>query len=178
MSEAPVIPVPGRNCGDCAMCCKLPVIPELNKPYNAWCQHCGNHQHCDIYDTRPQRCRDFFCHFMLSTLGEEWRPNKCRLMLSVADNRMRVMVDPARPDAWRKEPYFSAIRHWSTQGEVHVMVGKITHVVFPDHIDNVGEITDDHQILILETSTAQGVHRRAERILKSEAEATLARYNQ
>ncbi|MES2984016.1 MAG: hypothetical protein V4735_02380 [Pseudomonadota bacterium] len=175
ISSAPTIRVAGRSCGDCAMCCKIPIIPELDKPYNTWCTHCSNHTNCSIYDTRPQRCRDFFCHFMTSTLSEEWRPSKCRLIVTAHPDRVLVMVDPARPDAWRKEPYFSNITHWSTQTSVYVMLGAVTYAVFPDHVDALGEVTDDHHIMVLEEPGPHGPRKRAVRILKSEAPAHLPR---
>ena len=110
---------------------------------------------------------------MRSDLGEEWRPSKSRLMVTAHDDRILVMVDPARPDAWRKEPFFSGIRHWSTQIQVHVMVGKNTSIVFPDHIDDLGEVTEDHQIMTLTEQTPAGPRQRAERVLKSEVGSRL-----
>ena len=78
------------------------------------------------------------------------------------------MVDPARPDAWRKEPYFGNIRHWSTQTQVHVMVGTTTFVVFPDHVDDIGDVTEEHKILTLTEPTPDGPRQRAIRIHVSE----------
>lgn len=162
------IPVTGRTCGDCAMCCKIPLIPELDKPYNTWCRHCEENKRCGIYDTRPERCREFMCVFLLSTLGEEWRPNKCRMVVASRPDRVTVMVDPARPDAWRKEPYFSTMRQWSQKIPVYAMVGSITYAIFPDHVDDLGEVTDEHRIMTLQENTPQGVKRRAVRVHQSE----------
>lgn len=150
------------------MCCKIPIIPELDKPYNTWCQHCLDRASCSIHDTRPQRCRDFNCYFLGSTLPEEWRPSKCRMIVATQPDRQLIMVDPARPDSWRKEPFFSTIRHWSTQIPTYVMVSATTYAIFPDHIDDLGEITDDHQIMITEELTPNGPRRKAIRVLKSE----------
>lgn len=168
-TSEPFVPqVPGRNCADCAMCCKLLEIPELEKPYNAWCTHCLDKASCSIHATRPQRCRDFYCYFLGSKLGEEWRPSKCRFILTTHEDRMLIMVDPARPDSWRKEPYFSFIRNWAAQTNVYAMVGTKTYAIFPDHVDDLGEVTDDHQIMITEEMTASGPRRKAIRVLKSE----------
>ena len=165
----PVIPVPGRNCDGCAMCCKLPVIPELNKPYNTWCQHCTTRTSCDIHPTRPDRCRDYHCHFLLSDLSEEWRPSHCRFMVSVLSDKILIFVDPSRPDSWRKEPYFGNIKHWSSQVPVHVKINSTTYVVFPDHVDDVGEVTEDHLIAVID----EGGRKRAVRIHKSEVPADM-----
>lgn len=162
-----------RDCGDCAMCCKLPIIPELDKPYNVWCTHCASHSSCAIYDARPQRCRDFHCYFVASDLEEHWRPSKSRLMIATHPDRVLVMVDPARPDAWRKEPYASTIRNWSNEHTVYVMVAKTTYAIFPDHVDDLGEVTDDHQILTFTEQTPDGPRKRAERVLKSEVASRL-----
>lgn len=160
-----------RDCGDCAMCCKIPIIPELNKPYNTWCQHCVSNSSCGIYETRPQRCRDYHCHFVQSDMEEHWRPNKSRLMITTYSDRVLVMVDPARPDAWRKEPYAGAMRTWAQQHNVYVMVNKTTYAVFPDHVDDLGEVTDDHQIMTFTEQTPSGPRKRAEKVLKSELPA-------
>jgi len=162
-----------RACGECAMCCKLPEIPPLNKPYNSWCSHCSTRTTCDIYETRPHMCRDFQCYFTLSDLGEEWRPNKCRFIISFQGETMVIAVDPSRPDIWRKPPYFDNITHWSTQITVHVLVGPTTYVVFPDHVDDVGEVTDAHQIMTLHEPTPGGIRKRAVRVLKSEVPADM-----
>lgn len=150
------------------MCCKLLIIPELDKPYNTWCTHCTSHSSCGIYETRPERCRDFMCYFLTSDLAEHWRPNKCRMIITANEERLLIMVDPARPDAWRKEPYFGNIRHWSTQTQVHVMVGTTTFVVFPDHVDDIGDVTEEHKILTLTEPTPDGPRQRAIRIHVSE----------
>ncbi|MFZ4540891.1 MAG: hypothetical protein ACOYNL_03640 [Rickettsiales bacterium] len=165
------MPPTTRSCGDCAMCCKIPLIPELEKPAMSWCQHCSTRASCDIHPTRPQRCRDYQCYFTMSDLGEEWRPNKARFMISTFPGKLLLLVDPSRPDSWRKEPYFNTLKHWSTQVEVHVLVNNITYIIFPTHIDDLGEVTDDHQIAIYQEQTPNGIHRRAARILRSEIPA-------
>ena len=46
------------------MCCRLPDIPELNKPIDTWCRHAdrdGSGTGCKIYDYRPDVCRSFDC---------------------------------------------------------------------------------------------------------------------
>ncbi len=167
ITETFLLKMPGRTCGECALCCKIPVIPELNKPYNTWCTHCIDKTSCSIHQSRPQRCRDFNCYFLGSALGEEWRPSKCRMILAAHPDRMVIMVDPARPDAWRKEPYYGFILNWAAQTTVYAMVGSKTYAVFPDHIDDLGEVTDEHQILITEEITPNGPRRCAQRVAKT-----------
>jgi hypothetical protein len=70
--------VPGRECGDCTICCSVPGIdkPEIQKPSGVACRHlCGGR--CDIYETRPPVCRGFFCGWrQLADLDESWRPDR------------------------------------------------------------------------------------------------------
>ncbi len=65
-------PTPGRACTDigCALCCKLPYIEfadEPEKPAGTWCAHCKHPPTCDIYESRPAVCRNFYCVW----LGDE-----------------------------------------------------------------------------------------------------------
>lgn len=113
-SGAPSL-VPGRGCGSCSMCCKLLAIQFLDppKPQGQWCRHCKPGQGCGIWQARPQGCVDYFCDWRINAkLTDEWRPDRCGFLInhSAPDLPYEVIVDPGRPDAWRKEPYYSALR--------------------------------------------------------------------
>jgi hypothetical protein len=102
--------VADRNCDGCAMCCKLPSIDELTKPRLEWCRHCVGHSRCGIYEQRPPTCREFYCGYRLDPdLDDRWKPSTSKLLVTFeADaNRIVIHVDPTRPDAWRKEPFYS-----------------------------------------------------------------------
>ena len=45
--------VPGRACGTCMMCCKVPYIKEFEKPAGVWCRHAVPGKGCGIYESRP-----------------------------------------------------------------------------------------------------------------------------
>lgn len=161
---------PNRSCAGCSLCCKLGEVPGI-KGLNEWCQHCSTRAGCDIHLTRPQVCRDFFCHYLLSDCGDHWQPKQCRMIISTWDNprRMIITVDASRRDVWKKEPFISDIKHWSTQAQVTVMVGLHHYIVYPDHIDDLGDITSEHHIMTIEEQTPQGPRKRSVRILRSEA---------
>jgi hypothetical protein len=114
--------VQGRECESCMMCCKAPTIrdPELEKPPGAWCRHAVPGKGCGIYDHRPGLCRRFYCHWMLNpALGPEWKPDRAKFVLygdALSTNRIDIVVDPAFPNAWTKEPYFTAIKKWISDG--------------------------------------------------------------
>lgn len=48
-----------NRCGDCNFCCRVEPIPVLKKPPHKTCAHyCKG---CQIYDSRPDVCREFKC---------------------------------------------------------------------------------------------------------------------
>jgi hypothetical protein len=76
--------VPGRECGECAVCCTHPRIddPELQKPGGVRCINCPVGGGCAIYEARPKPCRAFFCGWRrIGYLGDEWRPDRCGIMI-------------------------------------------------------------------------------------------------
>jgi hypothetical protein len=107
-----------RACGTCSLCCKLPSIAALKKPADTWCTHCrpGNGG-CLIYANRPSACRMFNCGWLnpfswdgVLPITEEWFPARCHFYLAYDDMMCVVVsVDPDFPDAWRAEPYYSAL---------------------------------------------------------------------
>jgi hypothetical protein len=147
--------VPGRNCDGCAMCCKLPNIDDLKKPQLGWCPHCVGHSRCGIYEQRPDFCRDYYCEYLLNPdLDERWKPSKSKLLVSFEADKDRVVihVDPARPDAWRKEPFYSQIRRWGVlapkeQQQVIVWEGRKAIAVLPNREKDLGEVRVDQLII-------------------------------
>ncbi len=75
--------VPGRECGDCKMCCIVPAIdePEMQKQPSALCCHRSTGG-CDIYNQRPTGCRTYFCGWRrLAFLDDDWRPDKSGVLI-------------------------------------------------------------------------------------------------
>lgn len=131
--------VPGRGCGTCMMCCKLPAVPSMNKPQGKWCVKAAPGRGCGIYDERPGECRQFHCGWMQdATLGPEWKPEICKFLLYVAgDGALTIMADPAWPAAWRGERYYptiktSAARLIERKIPVMVVIGGRRIIVLPD----------------------------------------------
>ena len=76
--------VPGRDCGDCTLCCSVLLIdtPEIQKQAGRACRHCSGG--CTIYPARPQACRDFLCAWRkLDILGPEWRPDRSGILAEI-----------------------------------------------------------------------------------------------
>ncbi len=58
-------------------------------------------------------CRQFEYAPPNWNIGDHWKPAKSRMVITLATgpNRLTVLVDPDRPDVWRKDPYFSDIKN-------------------------------------------------------------------
>lgn len=134
--------VAGRECGTCTMCCKLPAITfmEPPKPMGQWCSHCKPGRGCGIWAERPTGCMDFHCDWRKSEkMGDDWRPDRAGFLLnrSTPTSHYEVLVDPGKPDAWRKEPYYSGLKRAAALvGErglsVLVVVGLRRWIMLPD----------------------------------------------
>lgn len=78
--------VPGRVCGDCAVCCSAMAIdkPDIQKEAGVTCRHCSGG--CTIYETRPPLCRAFHCGWrQLSMLDETWRPDRSGVLVEIEE---------------------------------------------------------------------------------------------
>ena len=163
--------VEGRSCEGCGLCCMVPEVHEIEKPLGTWCQHCSTRKRCDIYETRPQECRDFHCGYLtLPSIGEAWKPSKSKIILTAENdgNRVLALVDPGRPDAWRKEPFYSQLKAWAEAaaphaGQVVVRINRRAIVILPGEDVDLGDVGPDEAIV---TETSQGPTGPTYRVLK------------
>lgn len=115
----------GRACGDCALCCKLLRIDELQKPAYQWCVHARpgtRHGACSIYTGRPSACKSYACEWLVNTDFDKelWYPKDCHMVVTIITlggiRTFTVTVDPGYPLAWRKEPHYSQLRKLAQYG--------------------------------------------------------------
>jgi hypothetical protein len=145
------------GCGGCTLCCKVMGVPSLDKPANQWCAHCRAGIGCGVYDNRPAECRTFICGYLsMPALADEWKPVVSRLVINTqsAEGTMIVYVDPARPEAWRRQPYYGALQAWARQalpshGRVIVRLAERNIVILPDHAVDLGALATDEVIVVL-----------------------------
>jgi hypothetical protein len=129
------------------------AIEELAKPSNSWCPHCKPGRGCLIYTDRPAECQSFSCLWLVDDhLGQHWKPNRSRLVLTTSEDGIEVRCDPGFPDAWRKEPFRSEIHEWAISGEtldmtVVVIVGQKMTLVTPDREFDLGVVHEDERIV-------------------------------
>ncbi|HEY5720889.1 MAG TPA: hypothetical protein VIT45_01065 [Allosphingosinicella sp.] len=153
------VPVEGRTCGSCALCCKTVAVVELGKAAGTWCAHFRPSRGCSIYETRPAGCRDFYCEWMFSErLGPEWRPDRAKFALMVTSTgHLAACIDPGFPSAWRQAPYYQTLCRWARERAenpssswpgVDVWIGKRCIILLPDGEKDVGIVAADEEVRI------------------------------
>jgi Fe-S-cluster containining protein len=83
--ENPVL-VPGRDCGDCNVCCVALTIddPALQKVQGFRCQNTLPDKACAIYESRPRTCRVFFCGYRrLKWVKDTLRPDRSDVLVNL-----------------------------------------------------------------------------------------------
>ena len=86
------------------------------------------HGGCAIYESRPSICRGFTCQWLIDpTYPEELKPDKSKLVFHLAKAAegatptmvMKIYVDPAYPERWRQQPYYSTIKNVAGNGLIY-----------------------------------------------------------
>jgi hypothetical protein len=151
--------LPDRDCGPCALCCKVMRIDALQKPEGIWCPHCVPGKGCRIYETRQDECRIFYCLWRADPdLGDAWQPARCKMVLYTEGmgQRLVISVDPGNPTKWREEPWYSQIKAWSFNllryGQVVVYIANRAIVVFPNKEVDLGPLKKGDIILTTENN--------------------------
>lgn len=139
MPERPAALAAKRTCEGCDLCCRTYEIAELGKPMGLACPLLVE-TGCAIHGSHPKTCKAFRCHWLEQPdLGAEWRPSTAGFVLRLDPDAvtMWVDVDPQRPGAWRRPPYYDQIKSWSWavkdgRGVVMIHDGGGVFVVFPE----------------------------------------------
>ena len=151
-----------RQCGDCSLCCKVLGIPELQKPKDVWCPNFAAGTGCRIYPDRPPSCHNFVCQWLTDlTMGPEWKPSVCKLVLDSKPRLLAVHADPAVSKPWRVEPYNSVLKRLAAQGLtrgtiVMVMERRRSIVILPDREVDLGLVGAGARIAMDRVQTAHG----------------------
>ncbi len=160
--------IDGRDCGPCVSCCSFFTITELGKPAGVLCSHSTDHG-CTIYADRPKACRVFYCAWRCwQEVPADWRPDRTGFVLGgrlAEQSFLSVTVDPASPEGWRVEPYYSTFRQWARDGAatgspVVVFIGSRVIVLEPEGERDLGEVAPD-EVLI---RSPEGHIRKAPRV--------------
>lgn len=161
------------------MCCYMLEITSLDKPGGTWCPHCPSKKRCAIHGDHPQECRDFHCGYLtVGSLDESWKPSRSKIILAAEmdGQRMTAIVDPARPDAWRKAPFYPQLKAWAEaavahNGQVVVRVGQRFTVILPDRDVDLGEVGPDEVIVTEIRQTPTGKELNALKLSRDDPRA-------
>jgi hypothetical protein len=126
----------------------------------------------------------FQCRFLQDpSLREEWRPSKSRIVVTVTPDRQRIAahVDPERPGAWRREPFYSTFKTWARElasqsdriGQMYVAIGKHTIVILPDRNVDVGIVEDDEIVITKKDRGPRGLTYDAIKMTREQAAALM-----
>jgi hypothetical protein len=138
-------------------------IPELGKPKDHWCPNFAAGAGCGIYTDRPPSCRNFACRWLTDlTMGPEWKPSVCKMVVDSRPSLFVVHVDPAVSRPWIAEPYMSVLKRLSAQGLakgviVMVIERRRTIVILPDRDVDLGMIGPDARIAMERVKTPHGM---------------------
>ncbi len=166
-SENPL--VPGRTCGSCMLCCTVVGVEELNKPAFAACSYAVAGKGCTIREHRPRSCRRFFCGWRLDpNIDSLWKPSICGFVLTISLRyaAMMVLVDPARPLAWRMQPYHDRLKEWAGRAfkedkrVVAMLAGGEATVILPDRDVPIGVLGPDDEIVLSRVGVGYHAERR------------------
>lgn len=84
--------VPGRDCGECRVCCDL-LTPDRSRrrlPTDRPCANYSRRNGCAIREHRPPTCANWRCAWLeLEWLPEECRPDRFGMMLTVERDEKR-----------------------------------------------------------------------------------------
>lgn len=158
--------VPGRDCADCTLCCTILGVPALSKPPGLACHHVKTHVGCQIYDRRPAECAAFHCGYLSEpNLAAHWRPKHSRIVLQIKERgrRIEAHIDPAKPEAWREEPYYSELKAWARlsaplRRQVIVCIGLDEVIaILPDRDKRIGAVGPDERLICIQHDAPNGV---------------------
>lgn len=128
-----------KVCGECTLCCKVYEIEDFEKKPGTVCNHVRPEGGCGVWGLHPKICQEFKCLWLKhDDMNGLWRPDHAGFVLRLEPNgtTLAIDVDHDRPDAWRREPYYSQIKLWSevmpkSEGLVLVYAPEGLYVVTP-----------------------------------------------
>jgi len=117
-----------KDCGACALCCKLIEVPGL-APAGVWCPFCIPGQSagcCIIHDDRPQYCLGYDCFWRAESWPDWLRPDRCKCIFESLPGveTVVVSVEPTRPDAWKEPGVIAVIETLRKKGRPVVLKTK------------------------------------------------------
>lgn len=127
-----------KMCGDCTLCCKVYEIEDFEKKPGNTCHNVRDEGGCGVWGLHPKACQEFKCLWLKhDDMDGRWRPDHAGFVMRLeGKGTVCIDVDQDRPDAWRREPYYSQLKAWSevmprNEGLVLVYAPEAMYVITP-----------------------------------------------
>lgn len=94
-----------RECGECAACCSILGVHEIDKPKNTPCPH-QTGKGCSVYENRPNSCRTYQCLWQAGAIegDERRRPDNFGVIFDAGSQMDWVIVArEVLPDAMDRD---------------------------------------------------------------------------
>jgi len=122
-----------RQCGPCALCCKLVPVAALGKKAGDWCEHCTRTS-CRIWHEsyRPAACAEYTCLWLRrQDFPDDLRPDRSGVVFEYVDEQTAIgLVDPTTPSAWKMGLASDLIRSMLRNGiDCVIGIGSAKHVL-------------------------------------------------
>jgi uncharacterized protein len=118
-----MLDIPGKSCGACSFCCKVLEIVEFPKKAGVLCEHCSSSGGCNVYATRAQICRDYYCDWKEDRgLSAQFRPDRIGVLLmqDPDSDEYHAVCDPEKPFSWRSPLIFRHLLTLAKEGRMVV----------------------------------------------------------
>ncbi len=117
-----------KTCGECTLCCELLPIGEINKSPNTLCKDCTLNKGCNIYNNRPESCKNFNCSYLTSDdMGESLKPNICNIIFEVVTDTIHLgLVHYNHLDAWKNKQVQDYVQTLNDKG-ISVIISSFTN---------------------------------------------------
>ena len=130
-----------RQCGTCSACCRLPEVPEINKPANTPCKHlCAAGYGCQIYKNRPKMCADYQCCWLMGFGAKSDIPEKSGVLIEARNTQFGTLMvaKSLYPGATETESGRRAINRISNTSVCLVTndnnIDKVSRIAGPKHL--------------------------------------------
>ena len=132
-----------RRCDGCSLCCTALEVFDLpgGKPMGQRCPALDACGRCEVYASRPETCRVFYCAWRLSEpleldVPDELRPADCGFVIHwdrvISPTLMTLFIDPDRPRRWTR--YRHALEQLARRHDAAIAIGggtEATYVLAP-----------------------------------------------
>lgn len=126
---------PSRSCGGCRACCTLMSIPEFESAAGVPCpKECAIG--CSIHEIKPKSCKEYECAWLGSGLGEEYRPDNIRVMISMYKTPLGncIVAQELDKDSFWKDEVKSFVAVVAQREDAFVLIfsGRKRQILFPE----------------------------------------------